>query len=390
MKMVLKMNCPIKSVQVKFVVLFLAICASILASRASNRPIGVFDSGTGGLTVLEKLLCIDEFNNITGERIPDSKPDLEGEDFVYFGDQANMPYGLYGAKGKSDFLRELIVRDTEFVLSSQSHLPSKIVVIACNTATAYGLDDARRTAKPKGVKVIGVVNAGVDATMDALKVKEGMAPFAVGVIATPGTIASGVYERTLRAELKKRKVDCCEIVNRGGIGLAEAVENDEKGVNECARTNFTAMVESYRASGGKAPIRAVILGCTHYPFVLSQFKKAVEELKKDSKYSSLITDDVVFIDPAVYTAIQCYSLLKNDNRLNGAKNKKRKVEAFISVGRNGPLTMEEKYGRPLGLKDIGTVIVPMTEETMSKDAVKRLYELLPFSSKEIFSKALGS
>jgi hypothetical protein len=124
--------------------------------------------------------------------------------------------------------------------------------------------------------------------------------------------------------------------------------------------------------------------------VLSQFKKAVEELKKDSKYSSLITDDVVFIDPAVYTAIQCYSLLKNDNRLNGAKNKKRKVEAFISVGRNGPLTMEEKYGRPLGLKDIGTVIVPMTEETMSKDAVKRLYELLPFSSKEIFSKALGS
>jgi glutamate racemase len=190
----------------------------------------------------------------------------------------------------------------------------------------------------------------------------------------------------LRAELKKRNVDCCEIVNRGGIGLAEAVENDESSVNECARTNFIALIESHRISGGKAPIKAVILGCTHYPFVLSQFKKTASELKKDSRYASLIADDLVFIDPAIYTAIQCYMELKKDGLINNGDDKIKKVNAFISIGRNGPLSMEEKYGRPLGLEDIGTKIVPMTDKTMSKDAVNRLFELLPLSSKEIFQK----
>lgn len=378
------MLCSFKRTRKSFLIFFLAVGTVISTVGASDRPIGVFDSGTGGLTVLEKLLSIDEFDNITGERLADSRPDLEGENFVYFGDQANMPYGLYGAKGRIDFLRELIVRDTKFVLSDELHMPSKIVVIACNTATAYGLEDARRTAAPKGVKVIGVVNAGVEATMDALNVKEGMERFAVGVIATPGTISSGVYERTLRAELRKRKVDCCEIVNRGGIGLAEAVENDESTVNECARTNFIAMVEAHRMNGGKAPIKAVILGCTHYPFVLSQFKKTAAELSNDSKYSPLIAKDVIFIDPAVYTAIQCYTLLKNDRLLNNLKNRRKKVEAFISVGRAGPLAMDVKYGRSTGLDDIGTDIVPMTGGTMSKESVKRLCELLPRSSKEIF------
>jgi glutamate racemase len=360
--------------------------AAIAPLCASERPIGVFDSGTGGLTVLEKLLTVDEFDNDTGARRSDGRPDLARENFVYFGDQANMPYGLYGAKGKTDFLRELIVRDTEFVLGDGGHAPSKIVVIACNTATAYGLAVSTEYAKAKGTKVIGVVNAGVEATMDALSVKKGMAPFAVGVIATPGTIASGVYERTLRSELGKRDVDCCAIVNRGGIGLAEAVENDEPGMAECARTNFMGMVESYRLSGGKAPIRAVILGCTHYPFVLQVFKSTLSELRKDGSYRALLADDLVFVDPAVYTAVQCYRTLKEDGVLSAKGPGKPRVKAFMSVGRNGPLSDEVKYGRPTGLKDIGTDIVPMTRKTMSEQAVKRLFELLPVSGREVFGE----
>jgi glutamate racemase len=360
----------------------IAVSAGIVF--ASERPIGVFDSGTGGLTVLEKLLTVDEFDNATGVRRADGKPDLGAENFVYFGDQANMPYGLYGAKGKTDFLRELIVRDTEFVLSENMHSASKIVVIACNTATAYGLGVSTETAKPKGAKVIGVVNAGVEATMDALSVKKGMNPFAIGVIATPGTISSGVYERTLRSALDDRNVDCCEIINRGGVGLAEAVENDEPGMKECARTNFVAMVESYSSRGGKYPIRAVILGCTHYPFVLSVFKEAVTELRKDSRYSALLSADLVFVDPAVYTAVQCYRSLKDDGILNQKSPQKPRVRSFMSVGCNGPLSDDVKYGRPLGMKDIGTKIVPMSRKTMSKDAVDRLRELLPISSSEIF------
>ena len=225
------------------------ILAAVIASGAwaSDRPIGVFDSGTGGLTVLEKLLAADAFDNVTGEPIADGKPDFSSENFVYFGDQANMPYGLYDAEGKADFLRELVVRDAQFVLGKEDHAPAKIIVIACNTATAYGLEAATKTAKPKGVKVIGVVNAGVAATMDALDAKKGMVPFAVGVIATPGTIASDVYERTLRAELDARGITGYEIANRGGIGLAEAVENDEPGMKDCARTNFVALVEGESA-----------------------------------------------------------------------------------------------------------------------------------------------
>ena len=368
------------------IAVFAVMAAFALAICASERPIGVFDSGTGGLTVLEKLLTVDEFNNATGARIPDGKPDLASESFVYFGDQANMPYGLYGAKGKADFLRELIVRDTEFVLGDADHAPSKIVVIACNTATAYGLDAATECAKSRRAKVIGVVNAGVEATMDALNVRKGMAPFAVGVIATPGTISSGVYERTLRASLKERDVDCCEIVNRGGIGLAEAVENDEPGMKDCARTNFVAMVESYRSRGGKSPIRAVILGCTHYPFVLSVFRETLDGLRRDSKYAALLADDLVFVDPAVYTAVQCYRSLRSDGMLNAKGTAVPRVKSFMSVGRDGPLPMDVKYGRNVGQKDIGTKIVPMDAKTMSADAVKRLAELLPVSSREMFRK----
>ena len=98
--------------------MFAAVTAAFCVV-ASERPVGVFDSGTGGLTVLEKLLTVDEFDNATGARRPDGKPDLDAENFLYFGDQANMPYGLYDAKGKVDFLRELIVRDTRFVLGEE-------------------------------------------------------------------------------------------------------------------------------------------------------------------------------------------------------------------------------------------------------------------------------
>ena len=358
--------------------------APATCEAGSCRPIGVFDSGTGGMTVLEKLLAADAFDNCTGAQCPDGKPDFSAENFVYFGDQANMPYGLYDAEGKADFLRELVVRDAKFMLDAKSHEPAKIIVIACNTATAYGLNAATEAARPAGVKVVGVVNAGVAATMDALEVKKGMPPFAVGVMATPGTIASGVYERTLRAELDARGVAGYEIVNRGGIGLAEAVENDEPTMNDCARTNFVAMVDSYLARGGKAPLRAFILGCTHYPFVLPTLKSTLKALRADPRYRRMIAADAVFVDPAVYTAIQCYRTLKDDGLLNEGKDADRRVSAFLSVGRNGPLSHDEKFGRNVGMADIGTDIVPMTKDNMSAESAKRLSALVPNSFRQIF------
>ena len=211
-------------------------------------PVGVFDSGIGGLSVLEQILVLDMFDNATGAPGADGKPDFADEDFVYFGDQANMPYGRYDALGKADFLRELVRRDARFLLGDEGHLPAKIVVIACNTATAYGLERVKAMARPGDSPVIGVVNAGVEGAMEAISGVKG--PCAVGVIATPATISSGVYQRTLRGALAPSAE--VEIASRGGIGLAEAVESGDAGMRECARTNIVALVEEYRASGGNS------------------------------------------------------------------------------------------------------------------------------------------
>lgn len=348
------------------------------------KPIGVFDSGIGGLSVLERLLTIDHIDNATGRSGADGIPDLAAEDFVYFGDQANMPYGRYDAAGKAEFLRELVVRDAQFVLGNEGHAPAKIVVIACNTATAYGLERVKAMPRPHDAKVIGVVNAGVEAALDAMIGEAN--PYAIAVMATPATISSGVYERTIRAELKGRGVKVpVEVVNRGGIGLAEAVENHGPGMADCARTNLVALVEDYHMRGGTAPIRAMILGCTHYPFVLDVFRRTLAELKARPEYAPLIAGDLKFIDPAVYTAISCYQALSGDRMLRptDAKRAAKRVQAFISIGRKGPLPDAVKYGRECGMSDIGTKIVPLAEAGLGKDVLETIKRTFPACGREL-------
>ena len=371
--------------------LFFSLAALIASAvvgaeiRPEDRPIGVFDSGIGGLSVLEPLLTLDEFDNVSGEMHPDGRPDFADEDFVYFGDQANMPYGRYAAEGKTDFLRELIRDDARFVLGTDRHLPSKIVVIACNTATAYGMDTVRELSRAKDVETIGVVDAGVEATLDALKWVR--TPYAIAVMATPGTVASGVYERTIRQKLKERISDVpVEIVSRGGIGLAEAVESRDPGMRECARTNLVALVDSYRARKGKAPIRALILGCTHYPYVLGTFHQTFLRLKADPKYAPLIADDLKFIDPAHYTAIACYKTLRGNQLLSedGPTRKgERRVNAFMSVGKDGPLADAVKYGRTYGTGDLGTKIVPFAKGVITPDVAAGIRKTCPACYREL-------
>ena len=118
----------------------------------NTLPIGIFDSGTGGLTVLNSILTLDSFNNNTHENGSDGIPDFISERFVFLGDKANMPYGRYDSEGKSDFLRELIIKDVQFLLGRKYYQlptdslaktdkdPAKAIVIACNTATAFGYE----------------------------------------------------------------------------------------------------------------------------------------------------------------------------------------------------------------------------------------------------------
>ncbi|MBR3450697.1 MAG: aspartate/glutamate racemase family protein [Bacteroidales bacterium] len=431
-----------------------------------NLPIGIFDSGTGGLTVLEKLLSLDSFDNITGSAGRDSILDFAGEHFIYLADQANMPYGNYEAEGNSDYLKELVLKDALFLMDDDyftnaiEERPAgrkpraKIIVVACNTATAYGLDLIRSMLEQSGtgVKVIGVIDAGVSATLDELDIKEGDAPFAIGVLATPGTIATGAYERTLRAQIEERGITTpIDIVNQSGYGFAEAVDSDPDYVNPLlfvpssnyrgpalgeadgsirqelikaynfdfsdnkmlarrnpgggyaslqlnsadnyARYNMVSLLERHRQSGKGTPLRAIILGCTHYPFYLETLNETLAELRdyrEDGRYPyrDLIADEITFIDPAVYVAIECYNTLRQDGNL-AYRITPTKVDAYISVPSNlledtcltqeGMLTHDFKYGRKPGTEDQSTKQVPFSLKNLDKNNLQRIEERLPYS-----------
>ena len=142
--------------------LFVLFAFQLLVANSQRQPIGVFDSGTGGLTVLEAILTLDAFNNKTGKPGADGIPDFTGEFFNYLADQANMPYGNYAAAGKTDFLKEQILRCMTFLAKDSTYqkrveekyityhkTTAKMLVVACNTATAYALNDIKNLIRQK-------------------------------------------------------------------------------------------------------------------------------------------------------------------------------------------------------------------------------------------------
>ena len=199
------------------------------ARAAIDRPIGVFDSGIGGLTVLKALTAA-----------------LPGEDFIYLGDTARLPYGT-----KSN---EVIVRyskeNTGFLLAKGI----KMLVVACNTSSAVALD---AIASETMVPVIGVIEPGARAAAKASRIGK------IGVIGTEATIASGAYTRAIqrlspRAEIYTR---ACPLL----VPLAEEGWTD----NAVAELTVAHYLESLKQSG----IDTLLLGCTHYPLLREMFAK---------------------------------------------------------------------------------------------------------------------
>lgn len=369
-----------------------------------SYPIGVFDSGIGGLTVFKEILQIDHFNNITHKEGPDNIPDFSSEHFIYLADQANMPYGAYPSLGKVDFLRELIIRDAVFLLGSRywpsefaklplfDKPPVKSVVIACNTATSYGLDMLRAAFKEWGlpVYIVGVVEAGSKGAIEALERRE--KPGTIAVMATVGTILSNGYPKAMEKAASKASIKNLTVIQEGSIGIAGAVEGDEafiidknkrrtteykgpsinnpealidmktiqayafdfKGiigdkdnpstwelnsVENYIRYDVTTLVEKYKKSAPNKPISVVVLGCTHYPFYMDSFTNTFKRLKNfedddgDKPYFNLIDEDLIFIDPSELTAIELYKHLSGKNLLlEGRENSLIKTnEFYISV-----------------------------------------------------------
>jgi len=194
------------------------------------RPIGIFDSGIGGLTVLAALQ----------KRLP-------GERFVYLGDTARLPYGTKSA--------ETVVRYAIRAARFLAHADVKLLVIACNTASAAALPEVE-SAVP--VPVIGVVEPGARAALAHAHAR-------VGVIGTESTIASGAYSRALVALRPSIEVllQPCPLF----VPLAEEGWFDHPVTREVARIYLEPIVS--------AGVDALILGCTHYPLLAGAIGAAV-------------------------------------------------------------------------------------------------------------------
>ncbi len=368
----------------------------------SALPVGVFDSGTGGLTVLEAILCYDQHNNRTHVPGADGIPDFASEYFEYLADDANMPYGRYDAEGKSDFLRELVIKDVRFMLGNRYYLlpedtlyqtdkkPVKTIVIACNTATAFGLETVRKAMQEWGmdIRILGIIEAG---SKKALRLRKGEKKGVIGILATEGTCASGGYPRTINKFLPEYpEAGDIKVIQQPGIGLAGAIDGDKNyiapdvtgvrdtddyrgprigdprypvdttllreydfdttGNNLLVETDaegrwkrlqlnsvsnyikymVTSMVVKMLKQYPDRPLNEVILGCTHYPYYTSEIKAHFLRLRSlEKKYERIIPGDITFIDPAESLAGELYNHLQRKRLWASANNKDSRF--FISV-----------------------------------------------------------
>jgi glutamate racemase len=430
-----------------------------------NMPIGVFDSGTGGLTVLNAIVTLDAYNNKTHQKGADGFVDFAAEDFIYLADQANMPYGNYAAMNKADLLQEHIIKDAQFLLGNKYYnynelytnkKPIKVLVVACNTATAYGLSDMEQflALTKSNVKVIGVINAGVKGALETFKKSESGS---IGVFATAGTVASNGYSNALKKLIETEKYQGnIQIYSQGGVGLAEAVDEDlnyidkkatqprdlykgpsleqsnlninkalmsiygfdfsnfkmlcdSKETDQCSimqinspenyvRYHLVTLLERMKATPDALPLKTLILGCTHYPFLTAEIQRVLVELRKvkmDGKYRyrHLLSKKVKLIDPSVFTAKEVYNYLNKAKLLNQS-NKGMQADFYISIPNlkniqvvtedNGKrFTYDYKYGRNAGLNQeyIQTVPfsranIPAETSTRFEKQIPKIYELL--------------
>ena len=419
-----------------------SIDLAALAGDRSGLPIGVFDSGIGGLTVLEAILTIDAHNNKTLQPGADGVPDFTGERFVYLGDQANMPYGNYPSQGREDYLRELIVKDAVFLLGRRYHgsegprfdKPAvKAIVIACNTATAYGIDDIRGALKAWGLDmpVIGVVEAGARAVVEQLPA-DGPPP-TVGILATVGTCASNAYPKAIARAAGLAGKTVPRVVQQGSIGLAGAIEGNPafvwQGAGErpvpyagpkekelstvaaYARFDINRMVTHpnvAESSAGRMPaekgrgLGMLVLGCTHFPLIERELNGALDERRNAAPGDDLpaavlpVESKVAFINPAEQTAKELFRELARGKlraKASGGVGPAPTSTFFISVPNpsapdvklapDGSLAASYKVGRKTGQTDReDTKMAPMTMGTLPETS-RALLEKLPVVSEQL-------
>ena len=227
-----------------------------------NRPVGVFDSGLGGLTVVKAL-----------------KKLLPNESIIYFGDTARLPYGVKS----QGLVKQFSTQITKFLLKKNA----KALIIACNTATAMALDSLKNEFKD--VPIIGVIEPGCEKAICETTTKK------IGVIGTIATVNSGVYKETIQ-----QKDSEAEIISKACPLFVPFVEEgliNGSAINEIAK---------YYLSSFNHKVDTLILGCTHYP------------LLKEIIFNN--TKNINLIDSASSVAEVAFKVLIDNKLLNMGKD----------------------------------------------------------------------
>ncbi len=214
-------------------------------SGRPEEPIGIFDSGIGGLTVLREILTI-----------------MPSEDVIYLGDTARVPYGIRSP----ETVEKYAVENTEFLLENRI----KLIVVACNTASAVSLDALKKTTR---VPVVGVLLPGAEAAVRKTANRR------IGVIGTEATIRSMAYQRAIVS------IDPEVVVT--GVACPLFVPLVEEGWIDGEITRSVA--REYLGRLKDSGIDTLVLGCTHYPLLKGVIKDVVGE-------------GIALIDSAVETA----------------------------------------------------------------------------------------
>lgn len=248
----------------------------------SEKPIGVFDSGVGGLSVVREIL----------QQLPEER-------IIYFGDTAHVPYGPRTAEEIILFSEQI----TSFLIQKQV----KMIIIACNTSSSLSLDYLQ---SQYSLPFVDVIYPSLDVAILHTRNKK------VGVIGTIATIKSEAHKKLL---LKRN-----EIMEVHGKACPKLVPLVEKGITEGKEVREA--VREYILPLTEEGIDTLILGCTHYPFL-------------EKTISEVIGKDIRLIDPAMETVKQAKNYLEAHNLLNDKKRENHEFwvsgdpEEFLAIGR---------------------------------------------------------
>ncbi|OGS72167.1 MAG: glutamate racemase [Flavobacteria bacterium RIFCSPLOWO2_12_FULL_35_11] len=231
----------------------------------NNEPLGIFDSGIGGTSIWKEVVKL-----------------LPNENTIYLADSKNAPYG----EKSSEEIIALSVKNTEYLLSKGC----KLIIVACNTATTNAIDYLR---KNYAIPFIGIEPAIKPA---ALLSKTG----AIGILATKGTLSSKLFEKTTKEYTKN--ITTIEQDGEGLVPLIEEGKLNSPEINELLTTYLKPML--------KFNIDHLVLGCTHYPYLIPQIKK-------------IIGDNITIIDSGEAVAKQTKAVLEKHNLLSTSTTKSR-------------------------------------------------------------------